>query len=219
MEVQPLFADIGDVIGLIITLAIIGFSVVSKMLSTANQGKQPPQQQRPAAPPQPPKSQRGGGIESEIEEFLRQARGDGAQPRRPKPPPVAQTVVEAQPVMEAEPIVPGQRFGRSLSQHVEQHIGQDSISSRDAHLGDAVEAVDERLEQHLEEVFDHEVGHLAHTEKLDTSIAEGTDDPSWEEAEGANEPSSAQRIFQMLRSPEGVRDVFIASEILKRPEI
>ena len=162
-------------------------------------------------------------IESEIEDFLRQARG-GQQPPPPKPPVapvVPRTIVEATPV-EATPvveeIVPGRGFGRDLSEHVEQHIGRDSISQRDARLGQVVENTDERIEQHLEGVFDHDVGHLAHADEVDTSVAEGTDAASWQEKK-KKEPESAAAIVKMLTSPEGVRDVFIAAEILKRPEI
>lgn len=225
---QPLLADIADIIGVIITLAIIGFSVVSKIIGANNQApkNRPPQRRNP--PPQ------GGGvqnrpgkagaanIEAEIEDFLRQARGGGQQPQAraaapPAPPAAPRRVVEAEPVARE----PGKNFGRGLAEHVEQHIGRDSISTRDAHLAESVEMADERVEHHLEEVFDHDVGHLAHVDDTDTSISEGTDEASYEKAPTSStvQTATAKRIIEMLKSPNGVRDVLIAAEVLKRPEI
>lgn len=221
---QPLIADIADIIGVIITLAIIGFSVVSKIIGANNQGQKnrPPQRRNP--PPaggaqNRPANAGGGNIEAEIEDFLRQARGGGQQPqaRRAAPPAPPRRVVEAEPVVRE----PGKNFGRGLADHVEQHIGRDSISTRDAHLGESVEMADERVEHHLEEVFDHDVGHLAHVDDTDTSISEGTDSESYERAPTSStvQTATAKRIIELLKSPNGVRDVLIASEVLKRPEI
>lgn len=229
MLFQPLFADIADVIGVLVTIAIIGFSVISKIISSMNEGDA--QQQRPAARPQQGQGGAGGGaarsVEAEIEEFLRQARGGGQQQPAPRQP--AQAKVPRQPaarvkprVIEAVPveddIVPGASFARDLSEHVAEHIERDSISRRNAHLGEVVEASDERIEHHLEAVFDHDIGKLAHSEKVDTSIAEGTDAQSWEE-KTETQLRPAEKIAAMLKSPESVRDLFVASEILKRPEI
>ena len=233
--VAPLFA-IGDLIGLIIWIIIIVVSVVSKISKAAGGGakQQEPQANRP--PPQiRPQARAGGnkGIESEIEEFLRQARGEKARqtPVQASPPPrQANPAARAKPqpprqfrprVIEAQPvdrdIVPGEGFGRSVSEHVRDHIGKDSISTRDAHLGESIESADERIEQHLEDVFDHDVGHLDHAVKVDTSIAEGTDALDNENVD--KQSSEAKRIRQMLSSPDSVREVFIAAEILKRPEV
>lgn len=227
---QPLFADgIGDVIGLIIWVVIIGFSILSKVLKSGGGNKKqvrPPQRQPRAQQPGPgpaARPQAGRGIDAEIEDFLRQARG-GKKQTPPQQPAARQAPVRQQPrrVVEAQPveadIVPGQGFGRELKEHVADHIGRDSISTRDAHLGDHIEMADERIEHHLEEVFDHDVGHIAHADPVDTSVSEGTDAHSWEE-KNVEKVDSAAKIRKMLSTPESVREVFIISEILKRPEI
>lgn len=240
MHLQPLLADFGEVIGLIIWVVIIGFSIISKIMNAA---KPQAPAKRPPKPPAPPRADRpmARGIESEIEEFLRQARGQQEKPiprapaARPQPavearreflPPGGrpERVVKASPVtaipVEAIPVdeefVPGQRFGRDLSDHVADHIGRDSISSRDAGLADVVSQADERIESHLEQVFDHDVGRLAHSEIVDTSVAEGTDEGAWEAVETSM--TAAGKIRNMLRTPESIREVYIISEILKRPE-
>lgn len=218
---QPLFADIGEVIGFLITLAIIGFSVISKIISAANGGDAKPGPRRvpqPEGPAQRPRAHRPDplSMEAEIEDFLRQARGDRAVPPAPPKPPVVEAVpFEATPV--PDEVVPGQGFGRDLATHVSQHIGHDSISRRDAQLADAVEAADERVEKHLQEVFDHDVGRLAHADAVDTSIQEGTDAADATSAE--KQPDAAAKIAEMLKTPQSIRNMFIVSEILKRPEI
>ena len=67
-------------------------------------------------------------------------------------------------------------------------------------------------------LFDHDVGRLAHSEMVDTSVAEGTDARSWEETADDKSMTAAGKIRKMLRSPESIREVYIISEILKRPE-
>lgn len=229
---NPLLADnIGDIIGLIVTLAIIGFSVLSQVLGGGDKAKQQQQarrlqqQQQRARQPNKPQAK---SIESEIEDFLRQARGDAPREAMPVAQPVdeeseaVRTLVkepmEVRPI-EGEPIQPGQDFTRDLASHVESHISLDSISQRDAHLGDIVEASDERIEQHLEDVFDHQVGQIAHQDHTESTsmIAEGTDAVSWEEK--VEKSTLAMDIAAMMKSPDSVRKMFIVTEIFKRPEI
>lgn len=226
---NPLLADAGDIIGLIVTLAIIGFSVLSQVLGGGDKAKKQQearrQQQRQRRQPQQPGANRpqAKSIESEIEDFLRQARGD-APPEpvvaEPVPDEPVRTLVrepmEVQP-LEVEPIQPGHDFGRDLASHVENHITRDSIRQRDARLGDTIETADERIEDHLAQVFEHDVGHLAHYEEVDNRITEGTDHVSWEEE--VKKPGVAEEIAAMMKSPDSVRKMFIVTEIFKRPEI
>lgn len=222
---NPLFADIGDIIGLIITLAIIGFSVLSQVLGSGDKAKQQQAQRRRQQQQQAQRQNnpQAKSIESEIEDFLRQARGDAP---KQEVIPVAEVAEEREAVRTLvqdanadQPIEPGKNFTRELSSHVENHIGRDSISTRDAQLGDTVELADERIEQHLEEVFDHQVGDIAHFDHSENTnkISEGTDAISWEEKE--EEASMASEIIELLKSPDSVRQMFIAKEIFERPEI
>ena len=142
---------------------------------------------------------------------------DTEEPKPPRPPeaPRPQLIIEAVPV--EEDIVPGRGFGGNVANHVKEHMDTDRIADRDVGLGHVVEAADEHIEEHLEEVFDHDVGHLAHADPIETSVAEGTDAPSWEGKKA--EDSTADVIRKMLQSPDDIRNVFIISEILKRPDI
>lgn len=237
MQFPPLFADIGGLIGLIIWVVIMIISAVSKAggKKAAAAKKKPPMGQGGMGQGGlgqggmgqggvgQPRAQQGGkqAIEMEIEDFLRQARGGNAPPAAPPRNPPVRNPQPAGPIVEARPadedIVPGKGFGRGVSSHVQEHIGRDSISTHDAHLADDIEAADERIEQHLEEVFDHDVGQLENIVDVDTSIAEGTDAKTLDEAE-ADRLEAANRIREMLSKPGSIREVFVASEILKRPE-
>ncbi len=223
---NPLFADIGDIIGLLITLAIIGFSVLSKFVGEGDQAKQKAEQRRRRAQ-QKAANPQTQSIESEIEEFLRQARGD-APASRAAAPPVEAVVMEqerapirtlSQQTHDVAPVQPGEDFARELSSHVEEHIGKDSISQRDAHLAETVEMADERIEHHLEEVFDHQVGHIAHQDHTESTseVAEGTDSQAWQK--DGDVPSTADELIELFKSPDSVKKMFIATEIFKRPEI
>ena len=225
---NPLFADFGDIIGFIIFLAIMGFSVLSKLLGEGKQAKQKAEVRRRRAQAKAANPQ-AKSIESEIEEFLRQARGGGgAEAPRAAAPPVEAVVMEQKQAIrtltqqshDVEPVQPGQDFARDLESHVAEHIGKDSISQRDAHLAETVEMADERIEHHLEEVFDHQVGHLAHQDNTENTseVAEGTDTQAWQEKDG-DVPSTADELIELFKSPDSVKKMFIATEIFKRPEI
>jgi len=222
---NPLLADIGDIIGLLITLAIIGFSVLSKFMGEGDQAKQKAELRRRRAQ-QKAANPQAKSIESEIEEFLRQARGD-APAARASAPAVEAVVMEEESAIrtlsqqshDVTPAEPGQDFTRDLPAHAD-HSGKDSVSQRDAHLGETVELADERIEHHLEETFDHHVGNIAHQDKTKNTnqVAEGTDASIWEEVE-VEDSDFAAEVVGMLQSPDSVRKMFIATEIFKRPEI
>lgn len=243
---NPLLADLGDLIGFIIFLVIMGFSLVSKLSGMKEAVKQQPKRP-PPAPPRPvppgrPMQARGaqggpgpqGSIEREIEAFLRQARGEEAavpppprdQPVRAEPVRVGQSrarPVRAQRVPDQRAIEPGREFGQSIAEHVEEHIGSHGLEDRDAHLGEQVALADERVEQQLGKAFDHDIGQLTHVQEADTSISEGTDANVWQHdkqgAATATVETTPDAIRRLLSTPDDIRNVFIISEILKRPDV
>jgi hypothetical protein len=165
-----------------------------------------------------------GTIEREIEAFLRQARGDEvATPPPPRDQPIRAEPVRAQRVPNQRAIEPGREFGQSVAAHVEEHISSHGLEDRDAHLGEQVALADERVEQHLGKVFDHDIGQLTHVQDTDTSISEGTDANAWKHdeqgADAATVETTPDAIRRLLSTPDDIRNVFIISEILKRPEV
>ncbi len=217
-----LAVDFGDVLQFLVIAVIIGFSIISKLLRSNPDARAQKNQNRPRPAPRPGPPAAGRpqpqGIEQEIETFLRQARGGkhAAARRQPPPaPPRRPVVAEAVPV--SEMTEPGHDFGRGVASHVKEHLDSKPIGESATHLAERIEVADENVERHLEEVFAHDVGRLAHAEKIDTSIAQGTDAIQWDQADKPD--TTPHGIAEMLRSPGDIRKIFILSEILHRREI
>ncbi|HZN32599.1 MAG TPA: hypothetical protein VFB80_02230 [Pirellulaceae bacterium] len=169
----------------------------------------------------------------EVEEFLRrvaqmraQAEAQArAQQQRPKPqpapppprpaapPPPARLVPARQEMVPLEPveveIVDAElaEIGDSVGRHVTQHLrGTEEIAEHTRHLGEEVDQADDKLESHLHQVFDHQLGKLKKT--ASTTAAAPYDSPA----------SDMSELLQMLRSPKSVRDAIVMAEVLRRPD-
>jgi hypothetical protein len=176
-----------------------------------NQGKKPPHQRpaqkpRPAVPQQQPRTLEEK-LRTEVEEFLRQVQGE-----KPKQPPSPQRPVVASPrplvaradqpvetVIELEP----ERV--SVQEHVARHIGTAELTHHAATLGAEVGQADERMVAHLQERFQHQLGALEPRQHQPTQVQ--------------RRRNIAAEIAEILRSPQGMRQMIVASEILRRPEI
>ncbi|MEO2049978.1 MAG: hypothetical protein ABGX16_25765 [Pirellulales bacterium] len=93
---------------------------------------------------------------------------------------------------------------QSVPAHVAAHISHSSqaIVQHAEHLGAALESTSEQTQHRIEQRLDHRVGSLSHQEK----------------AAVAQEPALSEEVADLLRSPEGMRQLIIANEILNRPE-
>jgi hypothetical protein len=163
------------------------------------QGQQPQQQQRKGQPRPAQRPQRGAQRPT-----LPQARRQPEQP--PKAPEQPRRLVETQRPEPAAPIAP---VGASRPLSTPSPLGTGvSLHSQTlvdhAHaLGADVALADERMEAHLRQRFEHQVGAIA---------------PSATLAQRAATATAAQQLRTMLSTPESVRQIIIASEILRRPE-
>jgi len=175
-------------------------------------------------------------MKDEVEDFLRrvaqmrasaeaQARASGQGGPRPAPPkpapkpprippparltPTPQVDAYAQPVepevVTAELAESGDRVGRRVSDDLR---GTEQIAEHTRHLGEEVDAADSKMQAHLHQVFDHQLGRLK-SSSVETALVET--------AKTAPELSLGL-IVRMLRSPGSVRDAIVMSEILRRPE-
>lgn len=166
----------------------------------------------------------------DIEEFLRRAaerrrkaqQGGGQKPQRspakPRPatPPPRQTLSErdvvqqrpSRPLPSSEP-VQATFADESVNDHVKRHLDVSEIVQHVDQLGDVIEQADERMEAHLEDIFEHKVGQLKKRES-DTI----TDDvPA--NVKAPNE--LANSIVDMLRNPKTIQQSILIAEILKPP--
>ena len=122
-------------------------------------------------------------------------------PRRlePTPVPAPAEVVEAQIVDRAS----------AVERRVREHLrGTEQIAEHTRHLGEQVDQADDKLEAHLHQVFDHELG------QLKQSGAQGPAQRDQVTPEGL----SPETISRLLRSTTAARDAIVLAEILQRPE-
>ncbi len=178
---------------------------------------------KPEAQPAAPRNQEEA-LRSEVEDFLRRAQGKPAQPKTTRPKPAPQPPVEsevARPVVVrtqqrakptpqpprrqplAQPITPELRR-EGVAEHVTRHLDTKDIAEHSGALGAELGQTDERLESRLHEKFDHDLGSLEPLEDQDEAKLK--------------RPDVAADIAAMLCSPDGVRQLIVANEILRRPQ-
>jgi hypothetical protein len=124
-------------------------------------------------------------------------------PERQQPPPFAPAVEPE--IIEAEL---SQRADRVSRQVMEDLRGTDEIAQHTRRLGAEVDAADEKLEAHLHQVFDHQLGRLKKT-AIETPVGAPEKPPH---------EMTLEEIQRLLRSPTSIRDAIIFTEILRRPD-
>ena len=133
----------------------------------------------------------------------RQALPPLATEKRPFPPAgLPSTATQAEPSA-------GNLRSQSVAAHVEANVGRRSrtLGQHAERLADSLEQTDERTQRRIEQKFDHQVGRLQQNER--TTAQRAT----------TQEGGLAEEIADLLRSPEGMRQLIIANEILKRPSL
>ncbi|MCG8450211.1 MAG: hypothetical protein MI725_11620, partial [Pirellulales bacterium] len=166
-------------------------------------------------PIHPPVQDQAESLRSEIEEFVRRAQGKPAQqkPTQQKPAPQKPAARKSQrprqPVAKRVPREPrpapaGNLRREGVGEHVSKHISSADISQHAEQLGKELEQTDERMESRLHAKFDHQLGSLQHRE---TTAEEKTP-----------QHDAAAEIAALLSRPEGMRQLILANEILRRPE-
>ncbi len=237
MNVQPIVA--ADIIQMIFGIIVFVIWIVGQILGSREQAKrkqrpQRPRQPRPVAPadqgmapPQQGPRNQEDALRSEVEDFLRRAQGKPAEPksapqqskpiarpiRRPsesdqprRKQPVRQ-VQRPQQARTLEPDRPGSIRSEGVAEHVELHITTDDITESTRSLGATVANADDEVELRLHEKFDHSLGRLERRQTEVDSTTKSTNDST----------DIAAEVAEMLRKPEGMRQLIIANEILRRP--
>jgi hypothetical protein len=183
-------------------------------------------------------------LRREVEEFMRRAQGrEPTAPPKQTPPPLPQRTPPprtaasrpaarpapqrpperraaasppAQPAVRRLTDAPGAQttaqspastapLGSGVGQHVAQHLGgSQALAAHAQSLGADVATADERMVAHLQQKFTHQVGALQHQNTTTQTRAV--------------RPPAAQALVDLLQQPGGMRQVVLASEILRRPE-
>lgn len=234
-------AALQDVLEAIVPLIFMVMWAASQLL-----GNKPKAKPKLPARPQPPAvgnvvgQQAAGGkppsleetLRREVEEFMRRAQGrepakqapqvrTPAGPGRPTPQrqdvrPPKRTKVEPPERTRRLTDAPGglttpaaqearsAPLGAGVAQHVAQHLtGAQELAAHARTLGADVALADDRMREHLQGKFVHQVGSLEHRAQ--------------EQRKAVRTPV-AEAIYNSLKTPAGVRQIIVASEILRRPE-
>ncbi|MEE3368887.1 MAG: hypothetical protein VX346_06050 [Planctomycetota bacterium] len=139
-------------------------------------------------------------MSSPIEDFLRQA----AERRASKPPPVIAVPVQPEPEVVVAELA---ESVESLEDtHLAHHIDTSSLAEHADHLGEEVSRADENVEQHVHEVFDHQVG-----------VLDGAaDSPGTTTA--AKRSAVRRELKRAISNRDAMRGAVVFSEIIRRPE-
>ena len=216
IPLEPLLAvAIEDVAGVVVGLIFLVFFVISQLAGATKKGKRPPAEvdiQPPRRDPprgnQPPPPEKK--LADEIDSFLREVQQQPKPVAPPRPTPVAPQPVMAS-IVEPEP----QRLSEGFASLEQRDSIHDVTPSRPEPRRSPSQA-DQRLEEHVHDVFDHDVGHLGDRYEAAANKPESrgvTDDAATVTAV----PSSASEFAEFLRDPTDVRKAIVLSEILNRP--
>jgi hypothetical protein len=238
----PLLADIGELLGAIITLGAIIFWVIQK-IAEANKAVQK-RPNRPAAAAGRPVGQGGGQqadpLRNQVEEFLRRAnqgnppRQAGAPARKPAPPPVReiellvdetapqttrQTISAPLPPIAAQRTIPpladrqqARRQAPSRKRKTLAEQADERAAARSKAIAQKVSHLGERIISEDRQFDDQLKAKFDHA--VGTLAAETIREPAPSAATGA---SPAAQIASMLANPDGVRQAIVLNEILSRP--
>ncbi|MCA9258012.1 MAG: hypothetical protein KDA61_02375 [Planctomycetales bacterium] len=239
-----LLADWDDALRAIVPIIFMILYGIAQLLGSRQEGgKAAPPRRRPLPPPDPARKA-GGNLEEtlrqEVEQFLQRTKGQQPQsverrppsPPKPEPPRRLEPAPDVKPRRVAQPRMPqeaqvGQRpippaaprpgatksqsvppvgdSTVSVAQHVREHIGAaERVGQHAEALGDDVALADERMEQHLRERFVHQVGTLKRQAESQSTAPKVK--------------TPAAEMLELLQRPNGIRQVIVAAEILKRPE-
>ena len=204
------------------------FYIAGQLMSLRGEAKPKPVRRQPAPdpplvepavlldderiqPPRPPADQ-AESLRSEIEDFVRRAQGKAPQqeppvrqhrPLRPSGQKRAQPKTSLPPVSQTPTSQPSLRT-EGVAEHVSKHISSSSVAQHAEELGTDLGQTDERMESRLHEKFDRQVGSLEHRKT----------------PEKKKEPQGdvTAELAELLSRPEGMRQLIIANEILRRPE-
>jgi len=224
----PLLGDLLENLAPVIFLLLYG--IYQLVMGKAEANKKAPRPRRPkrpqlaeapdgAAPVDAPPNQ-ADALRNEVEEFLRRAQGKppkeevvplkpvapsrqwppkrlAAQQRKPLTPRSAKK--QHQPV-QAKPAL--RREG--VAEHVSRHVGSTQLAEHAERLGDEVGMADDRMDSRLQEKFGHRLGSAGLQAKESVIAPEKAD--------------LASEIAKLLRSPEGMQQLIVAQEILRRPD-
>ncbi len=218
----PLLANgEGILVAIIMVVAVIA-EVVAKWREAQAAGKKANLPRPNPARPKPARPRPAGGqdpLADEIGDFLRRAterRGqagprparEGRASRPVRSPQPAQTEQPVQPILIDEP-------DGGVAQHVQQRMKND-FKRLSPELGTEVAEADDKMDDHLHQVFDHRLGRLG-VMSGETAKPTAVNEPAAASAPATTVPL-AQAVAGILANPATASQAILLHEILRRPE-
>ena len=199
----PLVADIEElIVPALVVVVFIVLGVLRQVFAKMQEGEQGPARRpgggRPAAAPRP-----RGPLRDEIGEFLRNA-PDRRASARPQPYPAEAELIEPEEV--------------SVDEHVRQRLGTERRGHLTPVLDGEVTRTDDRVQDRVHSVFDHDLSRLSGTPGESARSTEVSEPESPEDRIGSVPPTAAAGLAAMLANPGNLRQAILLSEILNRPE-
>lgn len=123
--------------------------------------------------------------------------------RRPSPPPTpAPQPRPAPPAFQPQPLAePDIIIAEEAHEPLHSHIDTSDFEDRASHMAEEVALADDHMDEHIHEVFDHDLGRLNESA----------------EQKKARDAAKAHPIMKMLATKTGVQQAVIMAEILQRP--
>ncbi|MBI2478304.1 MAG: hypothetical protein HYV60_06575, partial [Planctomycetia bacterium] len=136
------------------------------------------------------------------------------QAQRPKPAPSRPVEILHAEVIDDIEIIdePHVSRGSSVEEHVKEHIRAGVFDEHISHLGEDVDKSDDRMEAHLHEYFEHDLGALGARTAAAADSTLDDDSPATK-----RKPEKPPNFLELLQNPASVRQAIILSEILTRP--
>jgi hypothetical protein len=228
-----LIAQDGDVVFFLIVILFLVIGGLTQLFKKLQEAQQDPRRPRPG--------QRPGGfrpnvppgqdpVRAEIERFLREAAGrrGGAGPQqapRVGPPPAApqrpapgawpQRPAETPVLLEPIETVPEPA---SVAEHVRRQVPGQQFGGLSSDVGQRLARTDKVVEEHVHEVFDHQVSRLAGTPGESAYATEAEEAETPEDRIAALPRTAAAGLAALLAEPTSLRQAIVLTEILQRPE-
>lgn len=147
-------------------------------------------------------------MSDDLEKFLQRA----AQRRRQRAEPSIVIIDEQNAgVLEPEIIQPEivsprrSLASESVGDHVNRHLDGSAFSESAHEMGDNIEGAHQEMDDHIHQVFDHQLGNLK-TQEVDDPNSISDDDPT--------QPIEAHWVADMLKNPATLRQAIVLNEIM-----
>jgi hypothetical protein len=152
---------------------------------------------------------------NEIEEFMRRAARARSATTKPARPPQAPTPPEKPVPAQVVTEVP---VGGKIGKQVEQDLDTQEFTQRTKKMGGEVAQADREIDQHMRQVFDHNVSNLELLpgESAAPPVAVGPlelNDPSQLDIPA----TFATSLGELMADPDSIRQAIVLNEILHRP--